>query len=185
MNANLAKRNDIPAGIFSGVEIFVAKGRAYAMSEGKRLDYLDLPSNIRTAFTKAFRKDKAIVLQLWPNEGSTKAFINWLSCKCGNLDSTPDYNAATGTIIADDNSFCGDCSCAGAGKLCTLPYNLKPLHVATIQMMKQGFTQQQIADKLHRSPETIKSRLEKSKEHFGVHNTAHLASVTPLISAQC
>lgn len=183
MSANLRKRNDIPAGMFSGTEVFVKSGKGYAMREGKRLDYLALPSKIRADFSKAFLQDIKIVVKLWPNEGISKAFINWLECKCGMLDGTPDHNAQTGEIIADDNSFCGNCHCEGAGTLCRLPYGLSHEQVATIQMVKRGFTRQQIADKLHRSPEAIKSRLEKTRDQFGAHNIAQLASVTPLIQA--
>lgn len=183
MNANVVKRNDIPAGILpnSGIEVFVKNGKAYAMDNGERKDYLSLPLSIRTVFSKAFKQDWKLVTKLWPNVGPNKAFILWLTCKCGKLDGTPDINELSNEIVADENSFCGDCYCAGAGRLCKLPYGLKADQVATIQLVKQGFTRDQIATILHRSPEAIKSRLEKSKTYFGAHNIAHLSSLTALI----
>ena len=183
MTTKIVKRNDIPAGILpgSGIEVFVNDQKAYAMDNGVRKDYLSLPLSIRIVFSKAFKRDWKLVVKLWPNVSPNKAFIQWLSCKCGKLDGTPDIDELSNEIVADNNSFCGDCYCAGAGKLCKLPYGLKPDQIATIQLVKQGFTREQIANVLHRSPEAIKSRLEKSKIHFGAHNVAHLSSLTSLI----
>lgn len=181
MTTNVRKRSDIPAGMFSGTEVFVKNGKAYAFVNGMRMNYVDLPQDVKGAFSRAFKKDWKIVVKLWPNEGVERAFVKWLSCKCGKLDGTPDLDAKTGNIIADENSFCGNCYCAGAGKLCSLPYDLKPYQIATIQLVHRGFTRDQIADHLCLSADAIKSRLNKTKRQLNAVNIAHLSSITPLI----
>jgi len=184
METKVNKRNEIPAGILQGVEIFTHEGQIYGIQNGQSKPFSRLPSQIQQTFMKQFvadRKFQRHAKEQWQLVTFTKVFYKWMDCAYGTLDSVPDVNPITGQLTRDENSWCGDLHCALAGTNCTLPYHMKIQDVETISLFKQGHTAKQIASELHRSKEAIISRIEKSKINMGATNIANLCSLTPLV----
>ena len=184
MRTNVKNRDEIPAGILNGVEIFTHNGQIFAIDNGTCKPFDRLPSEIKQLFTEKFMADRKFhnyAKNQWKLETFTKVFYKWMDCAFGELDSTPDVNQKTNELVKDKNSWCGDCHCALAGANCTLPYGLKIQEIETLRLFKQGHTAKQIANKLHRSQPAIFSRIEKSKIKLGALNMAHLSSITQYV----
>ena len=184
MRTKVKKRNKIPAGILSGVEIFTDNGIIYGLENGSCKPFLELPSSIKNSYKTKFMADRQFhryAKQYWNLVHFDEVFYKWMDCAFGNLDGTPDLNEATGEIIRDENSWCGDYECKMAGTNCTLPHGLKMHEIETLSLFKKGLTANQVAKRLHRSKPAIISRIEKTKVNLEAINMAHLSSITPLV----
>lgn len=184
MTTKIRKGFELPAGILSGFEIFVHQYQVFAMNEGNLLTYEQFPSSVKLSLNRAFTADRKIVTQLWPSLGPTKAFVKWVECRFGPLDATPDVDLQTGELTPDDCSYCSSTTCAGAGVLCKIPFNLKPYEVITVSLSNQGLSNKKIGAKVNRSDETIKSQLEKVRYKVGANGKTHLASLTSNLLAR-
>ena len=80
---------NIPAGIFSGTEIFAHRGELYAIYNGVRILFQDLPSMEKRNFVEMYMKDKEgqeFIRKQFGITGFESGFRQWLFCKFGPLD---------------------------------------------------------------------------------------------------
>lgn len=174
---------NIPAGIFSGTELFASKGQMYAIYNGIRMQYEELPSTEKRSFISMYMQDEEaqdFIRRQFGCVGFESGFRQWLFCKFGSLDGKPDD--IDGYISPDSyNSACLRTDCPGRGKICSRESGLKGFEIETLRELKAGLTSKEVADKLHVSLSTIKSRIERLKEHFNVTNgVALIAMATEL-----
>lgn len=169
---------NIPAGIFSGIEIFAQGGQVYAMRNGVRHFFEDLPSEEKRSFLSMYMADKEGQRFLRIQFGITElesGFKKWLFCKFGSLDGNPDE--IDGRITPDKyNCACLQTDCAGRGRFCGKSSGLKGYEVETLRELKSGKTVKEIAKVLCVSEPTVKSRIEKLKEMFNASNVVALMS---------
>nr|DAZ13371.1 MAG TPA: response regulator [Caudoviricetes sp.] len=176
---NLEGSSNIPAGFFSGTEIFAFRGKMYALKNGNLILFENLPSVEKRQFLNLYLQDREGQKFIHDNFGIVgfeAGFKKWLFCKFGSLDGNPDY--ISGKITPDMyNSACLDTRCPGRGKFCGRDSGLKGFEIETLRALKNGKTIIEIAEELHVSISAIKSRYEKLKTQFAVANAAALAAI--------
>lgn len=182
MKTNVRDFNEgtkIPAGIFSGTELFAKDGEIYAMHEGKREKFEMLPAMEKENFIAQYLSDEdgqKFIRENFGIQGFHEAFKRWLFCKFGSLDGNPD--SIDGKITPDTyNSACTKSNCPGRGRFCGTASGLKNHDIETLREVATGKTIKEIAVKLNISIPAVKSRLEKLREKFSVTNVAALAAM--------
>lgn len=173
----------IPAGIFSGTELFAHNGEIYAMYNGTNLLFQDLPGMEKRNFVEMYMKDREgqeFIRKQFGITGFESGFKKWLFCKFGSLDGAPD--SIDEKITPDTyNSACLRTDCPGRGKICGNNVALKGYQIDTLKALKSGKTAKEIADELCVSESAVKSRIERLKAIFKVANVvALIATVTEL-----
>lgn len=170
---------NLPAGIFSGTELFAHNGEMYAIRNGSRMLFQDLPSMEKRNFVEMYMQDKAgqdFIRQQFGVIGFESGFKQWLFCKFGSLDGDPD--GIDGRITPDSyNSACLRTDCSGRGKFCGTVAGLKSYEVETLAALRQGLSAKQIAARLYLSVPAVKSRIERLKEKFRVANVVALVAM--------
>lgn len=170
---------NIPAGIFSGTEIFAHRGELYAIYNGVRILFQDLPSMEKRNFVEMYMKDKEgqeFIRKQFGITGFESGFRQWLFCKFGALDGDPD--SIDDQINPDTyNSACQRTDCPGRGKICGSDISLKSHEIATLRELKSGKTAKEIAASLCISEPAVKSRIEKLKDKFNVTNAVALIGI--------
>lgn len=176
---NLGQSPNIPAGIFSGTEIFAQGGEMYAIYEGSKTRFEDLPSMEKRTFVSLYLEDKQgqkFIRDTFGITGFESGFKQWLFCKFGSLDGDPD--SVDGDITPDTyNSACRSTNCPGRGKFCGTAVGLKDYEVETLRELKSGKTVKEVAGTLNVSVPAVKSRIEKLKERFSVANVVALVGI--------
>ena len=159
---------NIPAGIFSGTELFAHNGDMYAIYNGTSILFQDLPSMEKRNFIEVYMQDKEaqeFIRKQFGITGFESGFKQWLFCKFGSLDGDPD--SINGQITPDIyNSACQRTDCSGRGKIC-----------GSNIALKSGKTAKEIADSLCISEPAVKSRIEKLKDKFNVANAVALIGI--------
>lgn len=175
LNHNSTDIGSIPAGIFQGTEYFVESGTRWAMHNGRLMRYNQLPDHIQDKLESAFESDIRSQIAL-KKAGITgrEAFYFWLDCRYGAYDNTPDYKDGK-LQEAEYNSSCKKINCPMRGIVCKNPAGLNNQEVDTILCIQRGFTITEIADKLCKSAECIKSRIKNIKEKLEAKNSANAA----------
>lgn len=177
--SNLGQSSKVPAGIFIGTEVFAYGEVIYAVSNGRRMLFEELPSMEKRQFVDLYMEDKdgqRFIRDEFGIVGFESGFKKWLFCKFGSLDGDPD--GVDGRITPDTyNSVCLNTHCPGRGKFCGCVAGLKSHEVETLRELKSGKTVKEIAHTLHVSIPAVKSRIEKLKERFSVANVVALAAL--------
>lgn len=175
---NLSGSSRIPAGIFHGTEIFSQGGEMFALYQGKRMHFTELPSMEKRNFIDLYLSDKEgqrFIRDQFGITGFESGFKKWLFCKFGSLDGNPDM--VDSHITPDTyNSACHKTDCPGRGRFCGQASGIKSHEVATLRKLIEGKTASEIADELHISLAAVKSRLESLKLKFNAPNSKALAA---------
>lgn len=170
---------NIPAGIFYGTEIFAHRGELYAIYNGVRILFQDLPGMEKRNFVEMYMKDKEsqdFIRKQFGITGFESGFRQWLFCKFGALDGDPD--SIDDQITPDTyNSACQRTDCPGRGKICGSDIALRSHEIATLRELKSGKTAKEMADALCISESAVKSRIEKLKDKFNVANAVALIGI--------
>lgn len=176
---NFEVSSNIPAGIFRGTEVFVYEKVIYAIYEGRRMRFEELPGMEKRQFVNEYLADKegqCFIRDTFGIVGFESGFKMWLFCKFGSLDGDPD--CIDGKITPDTyNSVCSRTDCPGRGKFCGVAAGLKGYEVETLREIIGGNTAKEVADKLCVSVPAVKSRIEKMKDHYSVTNIVALAAL--------
>lgn len=171
--------SNIPAGIFEGIELFAQNGKMFAIDNGTVMPFDDLPESIKKEFWWIFSLDRtaqSFIKKEFHLAGEKEQFTQWLFCKFGSCDGTPDL--LDGTVNYDSfNSACKRTKCSGRGKICGDKYALKDYEVETLALLVSGHTLSTMSNDLLRSVDAIKSRIEKLKIKLNCRNVAQLASI--------
>lgn len=172
----IERGSNIPAGIFQGTEVFVKDNAVYAMYQGKRVLFEDLPGAEKRYFIDKYMADnagRAFILNQFGIVEFEAGFKQWLSCKFGALDGSPD--CVDGNIIADAyNSACRTKNCPGRGVFCGTKVGLKGYEVETLRYLKEGRKIEEVAKILCISTPAVKSRINKMKGMFNAPNLVAL-----------
>ena len=177
---HLNSSTNIPAGIFSGTELFTYNEEMYVLRNGERMLFQDLPCMEKSKFVQMYMNDRdgqGFIQKQFGFASFETAFKQWLFCKFGALDGNPD--SMNGQITPDSyNSACQRIDCPGRGKICGSNVPLKGHQVETLRELKAGKTIKEIAESLCISEPAIKSRIEKMKDMFNVSNVVALIAIT-------
>lgn len=171
--------SNIPAGIFEGIELFAQNGKMFAIENGTVMPFDDLPEAIIQEFLWIFSLDRtaqSFIRKEFHVTSENELFTQWLFCKFGSCDGTPDF--IDGAINTDAfNSACKRRKCPGRGKICGCISSLKDYEVETLALLISGHTLSTMSSELLRSVDAIKSRIEKLKSKLKCRNVAQLASI--------
>ena len=165
-------QNQIPAGIFSGVEAFWHEGEKYVLANGTARRFDDCDSTIQQPIWRAFLADKqshTYLAKIGINKAS-ETFDRWYRCVVGGLDHTPDLLNDKLTPDAYNN-MCADHSCPHRGRLCSRAAGLKNFEVETLYALKSARNMEHAATAVHVSLPAIKSRIAIMHEKFQVTNS--------------
>lgn len=175
-------QNQIPAGIFSGIEAFWHNGEKWVIANGTVFRYNEAPTLVKSSIQRAFLADKQsrAYLSKIGITSASETFDRWYRCVVGGLDHTPDF--LNNKLTADAyNNMCADHSCIHRGRLCSRATGLKNYEVETLSALKQGESLERTAAVCCVSLPGMKSRVEKIKEKWNVTNMAALmATATQL-----
>ncbi len=168
------KRNltqNVPAGIFSGIEAFWYQEEKWVIAHGTTYRFHEAPSTIQQQIWKAFYNDKQSLAYL-AKIGLSKhseVFDRWYQCVVGGLDHIPDFGQK---LIPDAyNNMCDDMQCPHRGRLCGCASGLKNIEVETIAALKSAKNMEQAAEAIHVSLPAIKSRVAIMHEKLHVSNS--------------
>lgn len=175
----ITRANNIPAGIFSGIEAFYHEGQKWVIANGSTNRFHDCDSSVQQPIWKAFLNDKqslAYLSRIGVKKAS-EAFDRWYQCVIGGLDHVPDFHNDKLTPDAYNN-LCADMQCPHRGRLCSRATGLKNYEVETLVALKHGKSIEDTASDLCISFPGMRSRVEKIKEKLNVSNMAALMAVT-------
>lgn len=150
----------------------------FALYQGKRIHFTELPSMEKRNFIDLYLSDKEgqrFIRDHFGITGFESAFKKWLFCKFGSLDGSPDMVDSRATPDTY-NSACHRASCPGRGKFCGQASGVKDFEAATLKKIIAGKTTSEIANELNISHAAVKSRVEKLKIKFNAPNMAALAA---------
>lgn len=173
-----SEQNQIPAGIFSGIEAFWHEGEKWVIANGTVQRFHEAPSTVQQPIWRAFTNDKQSLAYL-SKMGLTKAsetFDKWYRCVIGGIDHVPD-------ILKDKfspdayNNMCADHACPHRGRLCGLASGLKSRDVETLAILEHGESMERAAQHLFITPRGVKSRVEKMKEKLNAPNMGALMAI--------
>ena len=182
MNVKRNLTQNVPAGIFSGIEAFWHEGEKWVIANGTVYRYNEAPTALKSSIQRAFFADKQSINYL-SKIGVTKAsetFDRWYRCVVGGLDHVADFHNDKLTPDAYNN-MCADHSCPHRGRLCSRAAGLKNYEVETLYALKSANNMEQAANAVHVSLPAMKSRISKLHEKFNVTNSvALMASASQL-----
>ncbi|MDA3912258.1 MAG: LuxR C-terminal-related transcriptional regulator [Bacteroidales bacterium] len=172
----------LPAGIAqnSGIEIFrTEKYKANCTYNGRKLEYLDLPTEIRQLFQSELIQDKHALAYLQDENLADGNEIEeaFVSCRYGNFDDTPDM--VDGKTSPDSPNCGNELNCAGFGILCRIPAgrfgNLTKTEYIIIRLVAQGKLDKEISNELENTVDTVKKHLSNIRTKLGVNNRVEIA----------
>jgi len=179
IKVEIKTKNQMPAGIFSGIEAFWYDNQKWIIANGQVKLFDECDSTIQQPIWQAFLADKQSHAYL-KKIGITKAsetFERWYRCVVGGLDSVPDFDR--GRFTPDKfNNMCTDTTCTLRGILCSRAAGLKNYEVETLGALKQGESMERTASRICVSLPGMKSRVEHIKQKMNVTNMAALMAKT-------
>lgn len=169
---------NVPAGIFSGIEAFWHEGEKWVIANGAVKRFHECDSSIQQPIWKAFLNDKKSLdyIAKMGIKKATEVFDTWYRCVVGGLDHVPDF----GIKFTPDayNNMCADTQCTHRGRLCSCATGLKNFEIETINALKSARNMEHAASAVHVSLPAMKSRISKLHEKFEVTNTVALMAKT-------
>ncbi len=170
--------NQIPAGLFTGIECFWSNNEKWILRDGIRMRFDDAPLKIRNMIVDAFFNDKPAqdYLKKIGITAFSEGFEFWYRCRVGALDNTPDFSE-DGKFTPDYfNNSCTNYSCPHRGRFCSVAAGLKNYEVESLAELKNGFTIEEAAANVCVSAAGMRSRIEKLKIKMDARNMPHLVA---------
>lgn len=175
---------NLPAGIIpgTGIEYFnpsqnkFSKGRF--IQAGETLEWEELKFADQKVFLTDYDKQathRSLIYSHFTQDYDLGFWV-WMNCTKGAMDTIPD--AINGKVQdIEYNNICTRKDCPIRGKLCGLPFNLKPLEVETIKLIQQGFNSKEICDKMCISRPGLNSRKVSIYDKLGANNMAQASFI--------
>ncbi len=157
-------KTNLPAGLVdSNIEIFSDDSeKIYALHNGKRFDFFDLPEEIIEVFRNEMLSNTNAVIAL--NKSGLKTINEMLSqyvwCNYGGFDNTPDFVPESQDLIKEFWNCGKRDNCPFHHKVCgqlIAPNGefITKQEVRIIQLIAKGLFDAELADALNISPNTI------------------------------
>jgi len=171
----------IPAGLENNaIEIYCVEDKVKALHNGSTCEYLELPEQLREPFQAELLSDKE-ALDCLINEMKIvepdKMEEKFVSCRFGNLDSTPDLQ---GKEVKADAPTCNlFTTCPGFNKVCKVPPGpngtLSRKEFQVVCLVHKGKQDKEIAHEMSIELTTVRTYLCKIREKLCVNNRIEIA----------
>lgn len=174
----------LPAGLTDkNVEIFEHSGSAFALYNGARMHYSELPQEIVTALRNEMlsNTDAMICLTKMGIRDTTQMLEKYLVCRYGAFDSTPDFD--TSKVNFTPEFF--DCgmrnNCPYEFTLCDRVkidgVILTRKEVQIVRLIAAGNTDAQTADIAKVAMDTLLTHKKNIYAKLGIHSQAQLTAI--------
>ncbi len=166
---------NLPAGIEKGLEVYRSKDGVFALFNGNRNTYIDLPEQLREPFQVALINDKTALAGLeemgvFEADDQEETFVG---CRFGALNSRPDLEGAT---LSSDAPFCSKIkNCPGFGRVCQIPAGLSKMEFIVSCEIGRGLPNKLIAIKLKIAANTVETHKRRALKKLGFCNRIELA----------
>ncbi len=171
---------ELPAGLEGSIEIYLSPNGLRALVNGNRMDYMELPSQLREPFQAELISDEAALNCLrfdmhiaHPDKMEEK----FVGCRYGGLDSTPDL---VGNVTCSDAPSCAKLAkCPGFDIVCKIPLapagRLSRQEYIVTKLVGQGRLDKEIAALLSIELSTVRTYLCRIREKLCVNNRIEIA----------
>jgi DNA-binding NarL/FixJ family response regulator len=165
----------MPAGIEEGIELYKHNDKIRVMVEGVRMDYHNLPEEIRSIFREEMSTDNKVMAQLKEmgisdSEEMERTFVG---CRYGTLDSMPDL---IGVKTYPDAPNCVSINkCQGYGIICKIPGNLTKQEYLVALYIVKGKQDKEICDSMQIAVPTLRTYMSRIHEKLNVNNRIEIA----------
>jgi DNA-binding CsgD family transcriptional regulator len=166
---------NIPAGIINSLELFRIDGEPFAMLDGHKCKYTELPMLLKLPFQNElyedFKAQEALITMRISAKDMEEKFI---ACRYGNYDNTPDL--IDGKPIHDAPKCSEMDTCKGFGKVCKIPGGLSKKEYLIVREIARGLLDKEIAQHCNVELSTIRTFLSRIREKLNVNNRNEIAS---------
>ncbi len=170
----------IPAGLENSLEIYFDGTNTRVLLNGKRMDYLELPTQLREPFQSELIADKRALNVIRIDFNITdpdKIEECFVKCRFGALDSRPDLQ---NDIPMPDSPCCQYvATCKGFNVVCKIPAaingNITPAEYQVICHVSKGKQDIEIADMMHIEICTVRTYLARIREKLCINNRIEIA----------
>lgn len=179
----------LPAGLFDeNIEIFEHEGQAWALYNGKRMPFSDVPSQIYDAFFNEMLSDNEAMkaLDTLPDKNFSNRFNKYLLCRYGALNGTPDYNTSTKNFTHEYYNCGKRENCPFEFKLCDkVKINtekngevyLTRKEVEIVKIIASGLTDKEGSDKAKIAHDTFLTHKKNIYSKLGINSNVQLALI--------
>lgn len=167
----------LPAGVLIGTEIFELNGEPWAVHQGVRVQFNELPKQIQRIFYSKFLKDTEahqILKEVFGIKELVNGLKKWLCCRYGGYDFKPDLINERLQAVEYNNN-CTNYNCKARGRLCKNPCNLSNHEIQTLQEIQAGKKNKEICETLCISLPGLNNRTKNIFEKLEVNNKTHAA----------
>lgn len=172
----------LPAGLEdAGVEFYVHKNQVKCLYNGRTYSFHEFPKEIIQIIEDYLMTlPEAIkALHEWNLTSADEMLHQFIVCRFGGFDTTPDI-APNSSIIEADYFDCGRRGrCKFEGKLCSTVKvangYLTKQEIRVLQLIAQGKLNKEIAAELHISEETVSSHNQNIQHKTGCYRKPELA----------
>lgn len=170
--------NNTPAGLIDGnLEIFLVDNQVMAIDAGKVLNYMDLPEHKREPFQTELANDEAalsILINDFGIQTNDDAEEQFVGCRYGSLNSTPDYD---GKRLKTDAPVCDHIAdCTGFNIVCKVPNGLTRREYEIIRLIVNGKQDIEISFEFKIALPTVRTHLNNIREKIKVNNRVEIAA---------
>lgn len=172
----------LPAGLEdSGVEFYVLHNEVRCLHGGRVYRFDEIPQSILDQVEEYMmsKPDAVKALLDWDIKNGDDMLRQFIACRFGGFDTTPDI-APNSSIIEADYFDCGRRGrCKFEGKLCSTVKvangYLTKQEIRVLQLIAQGKLNKEIAAELHISEETVSSHNQNIQVKTGCYRKPELA----------
>jgi DNA-binding CsgD family transcriptional regulator len=164
-----------PAGIESGFEIYLHGDHIRALIDGRRYEFDDLPSHIRSIFLREMAKDKSAIttLKLMGCKSIKEMLLKFVGCRYGALNGVPDLEGYKTTA---DAPGCGHMGlCPGYGIVCRIPDHLTRQEYQVTVYVGKGKLDKEICSILGIALPTLRTYYARIHEKLKINNRIEIA----------
>ena len=173
---------NLPGITGQGIEIFVDDNQQInAIYQGKTCNFYDLPEVIIYFFQIKYIKDAEgrRGLDILKIKQPKQRFEQWLKCRFGGYNKTPDF--AFGKLSNDFFHCDRRGKCPAEGIICKLytknGTKISGAELRIIRLVSEGYTDKEIANKLHLSWHTVQNHRRNIYEKIGGYSQVHICNL--------
>lgn len=174
----------LPAGLTDkNVEIFEFNGSAYALYDGAKMHFSELPTDIVTALRNDMLRntDAMICLTKMGIRDTNEMLEKYLTCRYGALDSTADFNTSKENFTPEYHNYGMRQNCPYEFTLCDRVsidgIMLTRKEVQIVHLIASGNTDIQTADIAKVAIDTLLTHKKHIYTKLGIHSQAQLTAI--------
>lgn len=170
------KTPKLPAGLEDlNIEVYTKDGRPRVLYNGRTLDFIDLPEELKSCFEADFIRNRTARFSIEKDMGifdSDEQLEQYVMCLYGGFNKEADLKDG---ILQREFWDCGHhTQCAAEGKVCNLPSGpngqLSPKEAQIARLVAIGKIDKEIAHICDHEITTLRTHLKRIFKKLGVNN---------------